>query len=264
MFAMYHRSVRALFLVLQAIIASAVFGGEPEAEPPGYLDTPLLPNSTWRVHDRNRPQPPSVTPADNPTAPPSDAIVLFDGKDLSQWVGAKPEGLEAGCLNILKAGQIQTKEHFGDCQLHIEWSTPTAPDDRMRWGNSGIFFQGQYELQIIESRATHIYADGITAALYGQTPPLVNASRPPGQWQTFDVIYTAPRFDGDKLQKPAYFTVLHNGVLVQYHQACLGATRHREVPTYTPHAPKGPLAIQQHGSPVLFRNIWLRPLQLPD
>jgi sugar phosphate isomerase/epimerase len=234
--------------------------GEPAF---GYDDTPRLPNSPWRVHDRRRPQPAMVTPGDQPGMPPADAVVLFDGKDLSQWEGANPRGLDHGCIDILKAGQITSKRHFGDCQLHVEWATPAKDDGGpMNWGNSGIYFLGLYELQIIESHDSRIYADGIAAAIYGQTPPMVNAARKPGQWQTFDVAFTAPRFDGDKLLAPAYFTVFWNGVLVQNHTPALGPTLHRELANYEKtRTTSGPILLQKHGSAVRFRNIWVRPLK---
>ena len=130
----------------------------------------------------------------------------------------------------------------------------------MIWGNSGVFFLGKYELQIIESHDSRIYADGIAGAVYGQTPPLVNASRKPGEWQTYDIVFTAPQFDGDKLVKPAYFTVFWNGVLVQDHTASLGPTRHREVAVYDSRETTGPILLQLHGSAVRFRNIWVRNL----
>ena len=232
----------------------------------GYTDTPRLPNSPWRVHDRQRPQPPMVEPGaevgQQPLAPPSDAVMLFDGKDLSQWEGGDPKGIEDGCINILKTGQIQTKRHFGDCQLHVEWATPKKAENNLMWGNSGVFMLGKYELQIIESHDSKIYADGIAGAIYGQTPPLVNASRKPGEWQSFDIVFTAPQFDGDKLLKPAYFTVYWNGVLVHNHTASLGPMRHREVATYDSRETTGPILLQQHGSAVRFRNIWVRDLKL--
>jgi hypothetical protein len=229
----------------------------------GYTDTPMLPNSSWRVHDRERPQPPIVEPGAEagPQALPSDAVVLFNGKDLSQWEGGDPQGIEDGCINIVKTGQIQTKRPFGDCQLHVEWATPPKPENSMTWGNSGVFMLGKYELQILESHDSKIYADGIAAAVYGQTPPLVNASRKPGEWQTFDIVFTAPQFDGEKLLKPAYFTVYWNGVLVQNHTASLGSTRHRDVAVYDSRETTGPILLQNHGSAVRFRNIWVRPLK---
>jgi hypothetical protein len=239
----------------------------------GYTDTPRLPNSPWRVHDRARPQPPMVAPgdaADRPAPPPSDAIVLFDGKNLSQWDGldrkhavrpADPKGIEQGCINIVKTGWLQTKKRFGDCQFHIEWATPEKADgNTLNWGNSGIFFMGKFELQIIESHDSKIYADGIAGAIYGQTPPLVNASRKPGQWQMFDVVFTAPRFKGDKLAAPAYMTVFWNGLLVQDHTEIMGATQNMRLPAYDFRETTGPIQLQQHNSAVRFRNIWIRPL----
>jgi hypothetical protein len=200
-----------------------------------------------------------------PAKAPSDAIVLFDGKDLSQWQGGNERGIEEGTINILKAGQIATRRKFGDCQVHVEWATPAVADgDAMNWGNSGVLFLGKYELQIIESRDSLIYADGIAGAIYGQYPPLVNASRKPGQWQTFDIVFTAPRFQGDKLIKPAYYTAFWNGVLVQYHKAALGAMTHRTLPNYNAKDMEGPLVLQSHGSAVRFRNIWIRPLKLEE
>ena len=133
--------------------------------------------------------------------------MLFDGKNLDQWTGGKPEGVEDGAINIFKTGELATKKSFGDCQLHVEWATPEKPEDPMVWGNSGIIFHGKYELQIIESHDVQIYADGIAGAIYGQTPPLVNAARKPGQWQSYDIVFTAPTFDGKKVVRPAYFTV---------------------------------------------------------
>jgi 3-keto-disaccharide hydrolase len=267
---------RLLLIAASAAVALTMVGTASAAEPGkaaegfGYDDTPFLPNSKWRVHDRKRPQPAMVEPGSaglDPRAatPPADALVLFDGKDLSQWQGANPKGLENGTINILKTGQIQTKREFGDCQLHIEWATPTKDDGGpMNWGNSGVLFLGNYELQIIESHDSRIYADGIAGAIYGQYPPLVNVARKPGQWQCFDAVFTAPKFDGEKLVKPAYFTVFWNGVLVQDHRASLGPVKHRALATYDSKATKGPIALQQHGSAVRFRNIWVRPLELAD
>jgi hypothetical protein len=211
-----------------------------------------------------------VAPGNAPGTPPSDAVILFDGKDLSQWDSldrkgaarpADPKGIEQGCINISKTNWLQTKRRFGDCQLHIEWATPEKPDgNNLNWGNSGVFFMGKYELQIIESHDSRIYADGIAGAIYGQTPPLVNASRRPGQWQTYDAVFTAPRFDGNKLAMPAYLTVFWNGVLVQNHTEIMGSTQHRALPTYDSHETTGPIQLQQHHSAVRFRNIWVRPL----
>ena len=257
-------------LTLAVMGASLPVFADESSTAPGYDDTPFLPNSQWRVHDRNRPQPPRVDPGEGnppaqPAMPPSDAIVLFDGRDLSQWRGGNEKGIEEGCINIHKTGELYTRQSFGDCQLHVEWATPAVADgDRMEWGNSGVFFLGLYELQIIESHDSYIYADGNAGAIYGQTPALVNASRKPGQWQSFDAIFTAPKFDGERLVQPAYLTVLQNGVVVQYHQAIIGPTVHRALPKYdaASRISTGPIKLQEHGSNVRFRNIWIRPLKL--
>ena len=224
----------------------------------GYTDTPFLPGTPWRVHDARRPFAPHVEPGARAGMPPSDAIVLFDGKDLSQWVGVRDGTIADGSFDIQRTGGIQTRQEFGDCQLHVEWATPAVPDsDEMNWGNSGVLLLGKYEVQIIQSE---IYADGVSGAIYGQTPPLVYPMRPAGQWQVYDIVFTAPRFDGERLVSPAYFTVLWNGVLVQDHAAALGPTRHRELATYDFKGTRGPLVLQYHNSAVRFRNIWIRPI----
>ncbi len=267
-------------LVPGALLVLGLQGVEQKTGPIGYQDTPMLPGGKWHVHDSARPQPFEVTAGasctqETPDRPPSDAIVLFDGTSLSRWRTA--DGHQPGWV-ILKDGSAQippeetpnggsifTREFFGDCQLHIEWATPNPPvGDVMNRGNSGVFFLGLYELQIFDSYHGGIYADGQAAAIYGQYPPLVNASRPPGQWQVFDVLFTAPRFEGEKLQAPGYMTVLHNGVAVQNHAAILGPTAHRALLQYKPHGPQGPLMLQAHGNPVRFRNIWIRPLRDSD
>lgn len=238
----------------------------------GYDDTPFLPGTPWRVHDGNRPQPPVVTPGtestqERPGQPPSDAIVLFDGTDLSGWESL--DGSEAkwkvenGYMEVVpKTGNIRTKEHFGDCQLHIEWAAPAeVVGEGQGRGNSGVFLMGRYEIQVLDCYNNITYPDGTTGAIYGQYPPLVNACRPPGQWQVYDIIWQAPRFDGDKLVSPAYVTVLFNGVVIHNHVALRGPTAHRVVTEYEPHEPVGPLMLQDHGDPVRFRNIWYRPLR---
>lgn len=254
--------------LLTLFLLSAVAVGAEE-EDLGCTDTPFLPNSPWRVHDRSRPHPPVVAPGDALGQAPADAVVLFDGRDLSQWTdekGAAPPAaaLEDGSINITKAGDLISKRKFGDCQLHIEWATPAKPDHPKLswWGNSGVFFLGVYELQVTESHDNRHKADGHAASIYGQTPPLVNVARRPGQWQTYDVVFIAPRFKGDKLLEPAYFTVFWNGVLVQYQTACMGSTRYKTFPVYNCHDMVGPIKLQQHGSGVRFRNIWVRPVQL--
>ena len=229
----------------------------------GYTDTPLIPGSTFKVHQRDRPQPPRVEvppAAPEPVKPPSDAIVLFDGSSADSFTGAEWE-LRDGAL-VAGDGNLQTRDAFGDCQLHVEWRAPDPPSGApVNMGNSGVFMMGVYEIQVYDSYSSKIYADGSAAAIYGQTPPLVNACRKPGEWQTFDVIFTAPVFESGKLAKPGALTMLHNGVLVHNDTKLLGATGHRTAPSYTPHASRLPIALQGHGSPVEYRNIWLRDLQ---
>ena len=242
----------------------------------GYTDSPLLPGGKWHVHDPNRPQPAIVTPgtfstADQPGKPPSDAIVLFNGKDLSLWRKAKGEAagwkVENGVIIVApKTGDIFTKQEFGDIQLHLEWAEPVpATGDGQGRGNSGIFFMGRYEVQILDCFENKTYPDGQTAAIYGMHPPLVNACRPPGEWQTYDIVFTAPRFSKDgSVESPAYVTVIQNGIVVQNHADFLGASGHKILPKYTAHPATGPLKIQEHGNPVRFRNIWIRPIKSED
>jgi len=231
----------------------------------GYKDTPSLPwtDGKYCVHDPDRPVPKHVTAAAaTPGLSPSDAIVLFDGRDVSRF---KPTSwkLEGGYLEAGN-GSLETKEAFGDIQLHIEWKAPQEPGaEFMNRGNSGVLLMGLYEIQIFDSHPVHpqqIYPDGQAASVYGQTPPLVNACRRPGEWQSFDMVFTAPVFDGEKLVKKATVTVFHNGVLVHNHQEIMGPMTHRAILPYRPHPPRLPLALQGHGSPVGFRNIWIRPL----
>jgi hypothetical protein len=230
---------------------------------PGYDDTPFLPGGEWRVHDRARPRAPVVKPGTG-GAPPSDAIVLFDGKDLSKWKGRDGGArwrIVDGAMEVNGTGDIETRESFGDCQLHVEWATPAVVTKESQGrGNSGVFLMGRYEVQILDSFENPSYADGEAAALYGQRPPLANASRGPGEWQSYDILWRAPRFEGDRFVTPAVITVFHNGVAVHHASEVIGATVHRAVATYSPHAPTGPIRLQDHGDPVRFRNIWIRPL----
>jgi hypothetical protein len=254
---------------LAAAAVMAVAAQNQQKPSLGYQDTPFLPGGKWHVHDGTRPQPRIVTPGPvtTPGAAPSDAIVLFNGKDLSAWQheGGKPAQwkIENDAMIVRpKSGTIETRQQFGDCQLHLEFATPTpASGDGQGRGNSGAFLMGLYEIQILDSFENPTYPDGQAGAIYGQYPPLVNASRRPGEWQTFDIAFTAPRFKNGALETPAYATVFHNGVLVQDHQAILGATVHRALATYTPHGPAGPLRLQDHGNPMQFRHIWIRELK---
>lgn len=233
----------------------------------GYDDTPLLPGQPWRVHDKARPAPPMVTPRED-GAPPSDAVVLFAGADLAAWqhAGGKPAAWTVANGAMVAApgsGDLETKQGFGSCQLHLEWRAPSPPrNDSQGRGNSGVFLMGRYEVQILDSYENVTYADGQAAALYGQQPPLVNACRAPGEWQSYDVFFRAPEFaDDGTLAAPALITVLHNGVLVHHAQPLLGATAHRSVAQYSAHAARLPLKLQDHGDPVQFRNVWIRPLE---
>ncbi|VAX18239.1 putative multi-domain protein [hydrothermal vent metagenome] len=212
------------------------------------------------------PVPVVVTPGVG-TAPPSDAIVLFDGKNMNEWESTKggPSKwkLGDGAMTVVKkTGSIRTKKAFGDCQLHIEWRTPAVVvGDSQERGNSGIFLQERYELQVLDSYNNKTYVNGQAGAIYKQHIPLVNACRPPGVWQTYDIIYTAPVFKEDgTVEKPAYFTVLQNGVLIQNHVEVKGNTVHSGQPHYEKHNQKEPLALQDHGNPVSYRNIWIREL----
>ena len=201
------------------------------------------------------------------TAVPSDAIVLFDGTDLSEW-----ESIEGGpvkwsiggaAFTVLKGtGDIRTKRAFGDCQLHLEWRTPAKIEGEGQGrGNSGVFLQGRYEVQVLDSYDNATYANGQAASIYKQYIPLVNASRKPGEWQTYDIYFRAPRFSEDgTLVEAAYVTVVHNGVLVQNHVQIKGNTVYRGAPSYAKHNAKEPLVLQEHGNPVSYRNIWIREL----
>jgi len=235
-------------------------------------ENPQVPQNAWPIHDRNRPQPLVVTPGTASTQaqaglPPSDAVVLFNGKDLSNWESIKsgPAAWTVGkgyFQTATKTGDIQTKQAFGDCQLHVEWATPKPPvgEDQDR-GNSGVYLQGLYEIQVLDSYHSVTYPDGQAAAVYGQYPPLVNASRPPGEWQTYDIVFHGPRFDADgKLLRPATVTVIHNGVLVQDHVAIMGPTMHKHRPPYHVTPEKLPLRLQDHNHPVRFRNLWIREI----
>ncbi|MBI4604928.1 MAG: DUF1080 domain-containing protein [Planctomycetes bacterium] len=226
--------------------------------------------SKWLVSDAKRPLPRVVAPAAQPGAPPADAIVLFDGKDLSKWrkTGTdKPAEwkVENGYMEMTPTGSISTVDKFGDCQLHIEWRAPSPPqkEDQAR-GNSGVFFMDRYELQVLDSHDNKTYADGSAASVYAQHPPLVNACRLPGEWQTYDVVWRAPRFVDGKVAEPARITVFHNGVLVHHNAEVYGPVTYRGLAKYSPHEPEAPLGLQDHGDrqPVRFRNIWIRRLDL--
>lgn len=230
-------------------------------------------DTRWKIHDPARPLPPVVDPGtpstqEAPGRPPSDAVVLFDGKDLSHWSAQNGSPakwkVENGYLEVVpKSGAIYTREAFGDCQLHVEFSEPVpATGESQGRGNSGVFLMGVYEIQVLDSYENKTYADGQAAAVYGQYPPLANASRPPGQWQTYDIVFHGPRFgDDQKLLHPARVSVFHNGVLVQDNVEPTGPTGHNVRPPYKAHPAKLPFSLQDHNNPVRFRNIWIRELR---
>lgn len=206
-------------------------------------------------------QPPVVTPGAENHLPPSDAIILFDGKDASRWENGEKWKVEDGLL-IVGRGTITSKEKFGDCQVHIEWSAPTPPKGNGQGrGNSGLFLMGIYEIQILDSFDNPTYFDGQAGAIYKQTPPLANANRKPGEWNSYDIFWTAPRFNEDgSLKSPAFITAMNNGVLILNHFELLGDTPFHQPPKYRKHDSTGPLTLQDHGDPVRFRNIWVRPI----
>ncbi|MGO8814457.1 MAG: DUF1080 domain-containing protein [Terriglobia bacterium] len=272
--------LKSLILPIAALIIGSIFLLDPAASAQhesgmGYEDTPMLPGGKWHVHDAKRPQPVKVTAGmcrdeGRSVRPPSDAHVLFDGKDLSHWKDAHGSPAQwtvrDGYFEVApKTGDIYTREEFGDIQLHVEWRTPAPLRPGNVWqGNSGVFLFGVYELQVFESSRNLIYADGQAGAIYGQYPPLVNPSCDPGVWQVYDVIFSPARFKNGNLETPAYITALQNGVVIQNHTAIMGETGHRIFPRYTDRGPKGPLRLQDHGDLVRYRNIWVRDLEAQE
>ena len=211
------------------------------------------------------PIPRVVTPGEG-TAAPSDAIVLFDGTNAGEWTHKDGSPVkwkvENGVMTVVGGtGDIYTKRTFGDCQLHIEWRTPAeVKGEGQGRGNSGVFLQSRYEVQVLDNYNNRTYSNGQAGSIYKQYMPLVNACRPPGEWQTYDIIYTAPRFNEDGIRiTPAYITVIHNGIVVQNHVPLHGTTEYRGLPQNVAHGP-APLQLQDHGNPVSYRNIWIREL----
>jgi hypothetical protein len=261
-------------LVFSAVGGVAMRAQVPKTEPPvQWVDTPT---GRWMVHDENRPAPPVVMPAacgaqETPAPPPADAIVLFDGKDLSNWTDVKGEPskwvVRDGYMESVKgAGYVRTRQEFGSAQIHVEFATPSVVTGKGQGrGNSGVFVQGKYEVQVLDSYENPTYPDGQCGALYGRAVPLVNASCKPGQWQTYDITYHRPIFDqSGKLSRKAVFTVVHNGTLIHDHVALDGGTDWvgpHTVTEYAPHADKGPLMFQDHSNPVRFRNVWIREIK---
>lgn len=264
------------FLKLSAAAALAGAGvseaQQKQANPDlGFTDTPMLPNLPYHVHDPDRPHPKVVTPSSTPYGPPSDAIVLFDGKDLSQW-NQRGRGADRGKMVDAQwkvgdgwfeiapgTGDLLTRQKFGDCQLHVEWSSPMEVRGTSQGrGNSGVLLMSRFEIQVLDMWDNRTYADGQAGAIYGQWPPLANPARKPGEWNSYDIIFEAPRFEADKLVKPAVFTVIYNGVLVQNHKESIGPMVYRQVAHYSPQPAEDPLMLQDHHNPVRYRNIWIR------
>ena len=262
-----------LILCAGALCFAIALGAQPKKGDLGFTDTPILPGQKWHVHDPGRPHPHVVTPGKELGAAPSDAVVLFDGKDLSQWAqhgkGADSDKIVdpqwkvgSGYFEVAPGtGDLFTREKFGDCQLHVEWSElADVKGTSQARGNSGVLLMSRYEIQVLDPFNNPTYADGQASAIYGQFPPLVNPGRKPGEWQIYDIVFEAPRFEGERLVKPAVETVFFNGVLVHNHKEPIGAMVYRQVAKYTPHNPEEPLMLQEHHDRVRFRNIWIRRL----
>jgi len=241
---------------------AAPLRAEPDNAIHGFTNTPLVPGTTWHVHDPNRPQPKYVQPKydGKPVPAPAGATVLFDGRNLDKWRN-KGWKLVDGAMQVSKGGQVSVDE-FGDMHLHVEWLVPDGlKGGCQKQGNSGVYMMARYEIQVLNCYNNRTYADGMTAAMYGQYPPRVNACRKPGQWQAYDIHFKAPVWKDGKLVSAAYVTVYFNGVLVHDNRRFMGPSGWRRVAKYSkPHPPKGPISLQAHGSPVKYRNIWVAPL----
>ena len=244
-------------------------------EDPKFAGSPVgnqLPGQKWLAHDRNRPQPRKVTPGQPLPTPsaPSDAIVLFDGKDLSLWTSGGRGGVTREPRwkivddHMEMSGSLVTKESFGDIQLHLEWMVPPVNDPNrvgQQRGNSGVIFMGFYEVQVLSSYDNPTYADGGAGGIYGLYPPMVNPCMPEGQWNIYDFVFESPKFEGQKLVKPAFITLFFNGLVVHNKAELLGVTSRNPIATYTPHAAELPLTLQGHVGPAWYRNIWIRRLK---
>jgi hypothetical protein len=268
---MLKSSSLAICLAIGSLMLAAQQVPPRTAADDGFTDTPMLPGMRWHVHDPARPHPAVVTPGATVGAAPSDAVVLFDGRDLSKWAhhgdGADSDKLLDPKWTIrdgyfetgARTGSLYSRQSFGDMQLHIEWAAPSviAGNSQGR-GNSGVYAMGLYEIQVLDSFNNRTYADGQAGAMYGQWPPLVNAARKPGEWQSYDIVFEAPKFENGKLTKPAFQNVFWNGVVIHNHKEVMGATIYRNVAAYAPHAAELPLMLQDHSNPVRYRNIWVR------
>jgi hypothetical protein len=256
----------AVLLAIGAGCNSTPEAGDATMDMPSLEGNATSPSQRPEDTEVWEPEPPVVTPG-QAGAPPSDAVVLFDGSDLSAWSAEDGSAagwrVEGGAMTVVSgAGNIRTHRGFGDIQLHIEWRTPAeVSGEGQGRGNSGVYFMERYELQVLDSYDNRTYSNGQAGAIYKQHIPLVNASRPPGEWQSYDVVFTAPRFGADgALVSPASMTVFHNGVLIQNHVELRGPTSYIGEPPYEAHADRAPLLLQDHGNPVSYRNIWVREI----
>jgi hypothetical protein len=262
-------------MAASTVAAALCFGMVLQQKRDGYTDTPVLPGQKWKVHDTERPYPREVIPALKAGAPPSDAIILFNGKDLTQWIQndpgddmskAKPAKwkLIDSCIEVVPgSGSLYSKDKFGDIQMHIEWQQDAkVTGSGQNRGNSGIYLMGMFELQVLDSYKANTYADGQAGAMYGQWSPMVNPMRKPGEWQTYDIVFETPKFQDGKLVSPAYVTLLFNGVVVHHRQKYYGPSAHRSIQDYFPMSAEGRISLQDHGpkEKLRFRNIWVRKL----
>jgi hypothetical protein len=272
---------RKTFLGMAAAAVGSAVSSEAQQQQPnpdlGFTDTPMLPGLPYHVHDPARPQPKVVTPASVPGGAPSDAIVLFDGKDLSKWM-QRGRGADAGKTidatwklgegyfeTGARTGDLLSREKFGDCQLHVEWASPVpATGTSQGRGNSGVLLMTRYEIQVLDNWENPTYADGRAGAIYGQWPPLAAPARKPGEWNTYDIVFEAPKFEGEKLVKPAFITLFYNGVMVHNRKESMGPMVYRRVAHYTPHPAEDSLMLQDHNNPVRYRNIWIRRIPQYD
>ena len=258
--------------IVCAVLSITAMSHAANVGSPFYGDPPDE-HHPWAVHDPHRPQPKLVTPGtfsspQQPGIPPSDAVILFDGKDLSKWEADEGEGVPTkwvvknGAMECVPgSGYIRTKEKFGDCQLHVEWAAPTnVQGESQGRGNSGVFLMGRVEVQVLDNFNNPTYPDGFAASVYGVNPPLANALRPPGQFQSYDIIFRRPIYKDGQQVDPGYVTVFENGVVVQDQARLEGPTGHMKRSKPEPFPAAGPLKLQDHGNPVRYRNIWYRPL----
>lgn len=264
-------SVICLLVIVSGCATQQASEKEEKKEIRQYVETDT---GRWLIHDVNRPVPPVITPGtastpDQPGKAPSDAIVLFDGTDLSQWTDTKGNPTKwvmgDGYMECVEgSGYIQSKQKFGSCQLHVEFATPaTVVNSGQGRGNSGVFLMANYEVQVLDSYDNFTYPDGQCSALYGRAVPLVNSCRKPGEWQSYDIVFHRPVFKGKKVVKKPTFTVFQNGVLVHDHVELQGGTGWKgphAISDFVPHEDRLPIKLQDHGNPVRYRNIWVREL----